>query len=406
MLLYRSHKHYVENVSVIQVCLGDKSVYNDSMKTRIDIDTRTFVRFGLVVIGFGLVILAVYSARTALVILAIAAFLALALNRPVSRLSRLLPGRSRVAATALAYVAVMAVLASIVFLVIPPIVQQSAKFVQTFPNIADTANQQWAGVNHFIDQYDLRDQVNQAANSIKDNTSRLAANAGQAVVTSIGSVFGILTATLLVLVLTFLMLIEGPTWIKRIWSIYKDPTKLEKHQRLASRMYAVFTGYVTGQLTVSAIGAGFAGLAVFIISFVFPSVPANLAMPTAAITFIMSLIPMFGATIGGTIVTLLLAFNSVPAAITYAIYFIAYQQIENNFISPHIQSKKIDLTALAVLTSVTIGLYVFGIAGGIIAIPVAGAVRVLVEEHFGNNKQEREKRTKLIAKAESRDTPS
>ena len=41
------------------------------MKTRIDIDTKTFVRFWLVVIGFGLAILALYNARVALLILGI-----------------------------------------------------------------------------------------------------------------------------------------------------------------------------------------------------------------------------------------------------------------------------------------------------------------------------------------------
>jgi predicted PurR-regulated permease PerM len=149
-------------------------------------------------------------------------------------------------------------------------------------------------------------------------------------------------------------------------------------------MYGVVSGYVTGQLTVSAIGATCAGLFVFIISFIFPDVPKQLAMPTAAITFLLSLIPMFGATIGGIIITLLLALNSIPAAIVYAIYFVVYQQIENSFISPHIQSKKNDLTALMVLGAVTIGLYMFGVIGGIIAIPIAGSIRILIQEFLEN----------------------
>jgi predicted PurR-regulated permease PerM len=155
-------------------------------------------------------------------------------------------------------------------------------------------------------------------------------------------------------------------------------------------MYAVVTGYVTGQLTVSAIGAAAAALAVFILSLIFPVIPGNLAFPTAAITFVLSLIPMFGATIGGVLVALLLAFNNLPAGIIYIIYFIIYQQVENNFISPHIQAKKIDLSALAVLASVTIGIYVFGVVGGIIAIPIAGCIRVLIEEYMTKAARKRE----------------
>ncbi len=357
------------------------------MKVKIEVDTRTFIRFWLVVIGFALVAFAIYSASFPLIILGIALFLALALNIPVSKIAKRLPGKSRVGATALAYVAVVVLLGAVVLLVIPPIVQQTAKFAQSVPTIVDSATTQWQGLRDFIEKYNLQPQVDQAVNSIKTSASGWAGSVGQNVITGIGSLFTFITACILVLVLTFLMLVEGPMWIKRFWSIYNDERKMRKHKEIAGRMYNVFTGYVTGQLTVSAIGATCAGLAVFIISFIFPNVPASLAMPTAAITFVLSLIPMFGAMIGGVLITLLLAFNNVPAALVYIVYFVVYQQLENNFISPHIQSKKIDLSALAVLGAVTIGLFVFGIPGGIIAIPIAGVSRILIEEYIAGRKQ-------------------
>lgn len=368
------------------------------MKVRIDIDTRTFVRFWLVVIGFTLAGLAIYSARTALVIIGVALFLALALNAPVSKIARHLPGRSRAGGTAIAFVAVVALLAAVVTLVIPPIIEQSAKFAQTIPSLVDTAGTRWQGLNSFVDSHSLRPQLDSALASIKENTSSWAANAGGALLTSVGSVASTLTATLLVLVLSFLMLIEGPMWLRRLWGVYNDQDRMQYHKKLLGRMYNVVTGYVTGQLTVSAIGATAAGLSVFVLSLIFKEVPANLAMPTAAITFVLSLIPMFGATIGGVIVTLLLAFNSVTAAVIYVIFFVLYQQIENNFISPNIQAKKIDLSALAVLASVTIGLYVFGVAGGIIAIPIAGCVRVLVEDYLERARRNRIESEKPITK--------
>jgi predicted PurR-regulated permease PerM len=354
------------------------------MRTQIEIDTRTFVRFWLVVIGMGLAILLIYNARVALMILGVALFLALALNGPVSKISRRLPGKSRVGATAIAYVIVVALLGAFVFLLIPPVVQQTAGFIQTAPSLLDSASTPLKGLNNFVDQYELRPQVDSAIASAKENAAGWASNVGKGLITGIGSIFSFFAATLLVLVLTFLMLIEGPMWMKRIWGVYRDKKKMEKHRRVAGKMYTVVTGYITGQLTVSTIGAVTAGLAVFILSLIFPQVEAGLAMPTAAITFLLSLIPMFGATIGGTIITLLLALNSLPAAIIYAIFFIVYQQIENNFISPHIQSKRINLSALMILSAVTIGLYMFGIVGGIIAIPIAGSIRILVEEFLEN----------------------
>src|SRR5690606_6811671 len=142
----------------------------------------------------------------------------------------------------------------------------------------------------------------------------------------------------------------------------------------------------------------FAGLFVFALSFVFKEVDPNLAMPTAAITFILSLIPMFGATIGGILIAVLLALNSIPAAIIYAVFFVVYQQIENNFIAPHIQAKRIDLTPLMVLGAVTIGLYMFGVIGGIIAIPIAGSIRVLIEEYVVNRRNQNSPDKRLPAK--------
>jgi predicted PurR-regulated permease PerM len=356
------------------------------MKTRIDIDTHVFVRFWLVVLGLVLVALAIYSARVALLILGISLFLALALNIPVSKIARRLPGKSRVGATAISYLVVVILLGAVMFLVVPPIVQQTAKFIQTVPTIVDNATSQVHGLREFMSKYDLQPQVDQALKSINDSASSWAGNVGQNVLAGIGSIFSFFTAAILILVLTFLMLVEGPLWVRRFWSIYSNEPRMMKHKEVAGRMYGVFTGYVTGQLTVSAIDATTAGLVVFILSLIFPTIPSSLAMPTAAIAFVLSLIPMFGATIGGIIITLLLAFNSWPAAIIYIIYFIVYQQIENNFIAPHIQSKKIDLSALAVLGSVTVGLYVFGILGGIIAIPIAGVAKILVEEYIETRK--------------------
>jgi predicted PurR-regulated permease PerM len=366
------------------------------MKTKIDIDTRTFVRFWLVIFGIGLAAFLLFKAQVALIILGVSLFLALALNLPVSKIAKRLPGKSRVGATAIAYVAVIAILGTVIFLVIPPIIQQTAQFAQKVPSVVESATQQWQGLRDFVTQYNLQSQLDTTLASIQNSASQWAGDVGKNVVGSIGSFFSFIAALILVLVLTFLMLVEGPEWVKRLWRLYNDEAKMKKHKRVLSRMYGVFTGYVTGQLTVSTIGATCAGLFVFILGLIF-GFDAGLAMPTAAITFLLSLIPMFGATIGGVIITLLLALNSIPAAIIYVVYFVIYQQIENNLISPNIQAKRIDLSALMILAAVTIGLYMFGVVGGIIAIPIAGSVRILIEE-FLEHRRNPEKQPPKVEK--------
>lgn len=368
------------------------------MKVRIEIDTKTFVRFWLVVIGFGLAGLMIYASREALMIIGTALFLALALNYPVKKIAGWLPGKSRLGGTALAFTSLIVFLIAMVWFVAPPIVQQSAKFAATIPALVDQANEQWHGVGRFIDENGLREQVDTAAENVKQQAAGIATKVGTNILSSFGSLASFIASLFLVIVLAFLMLLEGPEWMRRIWGLYNDQEKMIHHRRLADKVYNVVTGYINGQLTVSGIGSLVAGLFVFGMSFFVAEIDANLAMPTILLTFVLSLIPMFGATLAGGLVTLLLALNSITAAIVYLVFFIIYQQIENNFISPAIQAKKVELSALAVLVAVTVGLYVSGLVGVVVAIPVAGTIKVFLEDYLERAKQERVEQEKPLKK--------
>ena len=368
------------------------------MKVRIEIDTKTFVRFWLVVIGFGLAGLMIYASREALMIIGTALFLALALNYPVKKIAGWLPGKSRLGGTALAFTSLIVFLIAMVWFVVPPIVQQSAKFAATIPALVDQANEQWHGVGRFIDENGLREQVDTAAENVKQQAAGIATKVGTNILSSVGSLASFIASLFLVIVLAFLMLLEGPEWMRRIWGLYNDQAKMKHHRRLADKVYNVVTGYINGQLTVSGIGSLVAGLFVFGMSFFVTEIDANLAMPTILLTFVLSLVPMFGATLAGGLVTLLLALNSITAAIVYLVFFIIYQQIENNFISPAIQAKKVELSALAVLVAVTVGLYVSGLVGAVVAIPVAGTIKVFLEDYLERAKHERVEQEKPLKK--------
>lgn len=354
-------------------------------RVRIEIDTRTFVRFWLVVIGFVLALGLIYLASKALIIVGVSIFLAMALNPPVSHIAKRLPGKSRIGATALAYVIVVSLLAGFIVLVVPPVIEQSARFAERVPDFIETASTQWAFADDVIDQYGLREQFDEAIAAAQAQANDFAKQLSVAFVTGASAVISAAASTFIVLVMTFLMLMEGPTWLKKFWAVYRDDKRREHHRRVALQMYRVVTGYVNGQLLVAAIGAIAAAVAVLILSAIFP-LPANLAMPIAAIVFITSLIPMFGATIGGVLAAILLAFNDIPAAIFFVIYFVVYQQLENNFISPVVQSRTVDLSAMMVLIALTIGLMLFGVIGGIIAIPIAGCLRVLLIDYLERRK--------------------
>jgi len=359
------------------------------MKTRIEIDTRTFVRFWLVVIGFVLGIGLIYIARDALVTIGIALFLAMALNLPVSYLANRLPGKSRAGATALAFVVVVGLLTGFVLTVVPPVIEQTARFAQNIPETIEGLKGQVVPIDTFVDRYGLRAQYDEALVNFQSQATHFATNLSGSFVGGVSAVLNAAVRTLIILVLTFLMLVEGPMWMQRLWGLYRSPNKLERHRALVHRMYRVVSGYVTGQILVASIAATGSALTVLILSAFFPF-PVNLAMPVAAVVFVGGLIPMFGATIGGIIAIILLALNSFTAAIFFTIYFVIYQQIENNFISPTIQSRTVELSALTVLVAITIGISMFGILGGIVSIPIAGCLRVLLNDYLQHSRKERE----------------
>lgn len=359
------------------------------MKVKIEIDTRTFVRFWLVVIGFGLVGLAIFYSMSALVIIGAALFFAIALSPSVNKVSSYLPSRSRVLSTAISYTAVIAVLGAVMFLAVPPIVEQFAKVTQSFPAWIDSASKQYSGLNDFIVNNHLEGQADKISKSISDSATKYISSIGANIFSTIGSAFSIFTAGILIIVLTFLMLVEGPVWLDRIWSVYNDNARMMRHKKLVKKMYGVVTGYVIGQLSVSAIAGTVSLVSVFILCLIF-GMPANLVIPAATIIFIFSLIPLFGETLGNLLVTLLLLMNNLTAAVIFLIFFILYQQLEANYIAPMIQSKRNNLSALAILVAVTIGIYLFGIIGAIISIPIAGCIRILTEDYFSRMKKARE----------------
>lgn len=373
------------------------------MKVRVDVDTRTFIRLGLVILSFVASIFLVIQAQQPLTIIGIALFLALALNPPVSMIARRLPGRSRTGATAIAYLLVITFLGALLLLVVPPVIEQSSKFASTVPTLIDDVTNQRHFIDDFVKQYGLEEQLNNSIEQAKQQASGVANDIGKVMVNGVTSLLNGAVTLIIILVLAFLMLIEGPQWMDRIWGLYQDPQRLRRHRDVVQKMYRVVVGYVNGQLSVAMIAATGTLLVVLLLSMMF-NLPANLALPLAAIIFLMDLIPMVGATIGAVVVGLVLLLNDTSAAIIFAIYFFIYQQVENNWIGPVIQSKKVELSALSVLVAILIGVALFGFLGAIISIPVAGCLRVLMVDYLRHAELEREEKsiknpvTKLVAK--------
>jgi predicted PurR-regulated permease PerM len=149
--------------------------------------------------------------------------------------------------------------------------------------------------------------------------------------------------------------------------------------KLAEDMYKVVKGFVNGQVTLAALASVLILPALLLLHIGYP-------IALLVIVFICGLIPMIGHTIGAIIVTLVALFHSTSSAIIILAYYILYQQLENYLIQPRIQANTTNMSPLLVFMSLIIGVSFGGLFGGLVAIPVAGCLRIAVLEYLYHQK--------------------
>jgi predicted PurR-regulated permease PerM len=98
------------------------------------------------------------------------------------------------------------------------------------------------------------------------------------------------------------------------------------------------------------------------------------------LVFVLDLIPVIGSTVGGIIVTLVALTVSLPVAIATAVFYAVYRLAEDYLLVPRIIGRTVKLPALAGLVAIVLGGVVMGIIGALIALPVAAAIQLLLEE--------------------------
>ncbi len=352
------------------------------MSRTIEVDTKTLVRFWLVLLGFVLAGLFIYRALTGLIIVGIAIFLAIAIQPLAQRINRFTKKDQSSLSSVLAYVLIIGVVATIIAVVGPVVVGETAQFVGQLPDTFEHSLGGWDGINNFGDSigiHDLQGEITTALETFSDTFLR---DLGNTVMTGVGAVSQITAAVVLTLVLTLLFTIEGPAIMKSFWSIMErrySARNTKSYQRLVQRMAEVIGTYVSRQVLVAILdGCVVVGMVLLLtLAFGFSS---GLALPMGLIAMTLYLIPMFGQIISCGLISLILLFSSPVAAIIFCACYIVYAQIENNFIAPKIQGNALNLPAAMILVAITIGMYTFGLLGAIIAIPIAGCIKVAFEE--------------------------
>lgn len=360
------------------------------MSKLIEADTKTFVKFWSIPVIIFIVLLILDKALTGLIVIGISVFLALALKPLVRKVNNFFTKhfgtekKHQTASAVLAYVIVVVVIGGILAVIGPVVVTETTKFIKQAPEMLETNFGGWDGINEFGRNFGISDLHSEIVNTIDNLSKTLLGQFGTNFMANVGGVADIGMKIVLVLVLTLLFLLEGPMVMEMFWKTISTGEQNKKPvivaKRVLSKMANVISTYVSRQLIVAVIDGCASASIVFVLS-LFTNISSSLAIPMGMITMIFYMIPMFGQFIGGTLVTLVLASTYPLAGVIFAAVYILYAQIENNLIAPKIQGDALNLPAVFILCAVVIGMYMFGLLGAIIAIPIAGCIRVLIDEY-------------------------
>ena len=210
-----------------------------------------------------------------------------------------------------------------------------------------------------------QDVASNAAKAIPEAASALLGLTGSLV----GSVFSIVTLTFL----TLFLLIGLPDF-KRAGLNMLPPSEAQRVERVLDEVTRTISFSLLGNLAISVIAGSVVGVTAVIIGAPFPVV-------LALIVGLFDLIPQVGSMIAAVIVVsiTLAGAGVVPAAIL-AVVILIYQQVENYVIQPVVYRQAIELSGFATIAVVMVGGALMGVIGAILAVPVAGSLKVIFRE--------------------------
>ncbi|MDQ6687885.1 MAG: AI-2E family transporter [Actinomycetota bacterium] len=333
-----------------------------------------------IILGVAAVLGFVLLAQTGLTLIAIALFLALALNPAVEFFQH--RGLSRRLAVAAVYVLAVIGFALLALVFVPPLVTQITHFIDALPGLVHDLTKGRGPLGFLERRYHVVEMVRRATS--KPSSGGLTGVAtpvlgiAKGVVTTVGGI-------VIIGFLTLFMLLEGPEWRRRITGLIPERHR-PSTERIGAGVYKSVSGFVTGNLLASFL-AGVVATVILLI------VGVPYALPLGLFTVLIELIPYLGPAVVTVLLSLVALTTGVVAAIVVFALMLLYHVIEGHTLRPLIYGRALKLSALAVLIAIILGTEIAGILGALAAIPVAGSIQVIISELLDQRSPLRRPRT-------------
>ncbi|WP_406232230.1 AI-2E family transporter [Nocardia sp. NBC_01009] len=271
------------------------------------------------------------------------------------------------AAAAVTLVGFLGLLAGVVALIVPSVVDQAPELAEKSTAGVNKVRDWLQGPPLRIQQEQLDSGVDAIVQRLQSSTERIATG----VFSGVSAATSAIVTLVLVLTLSFFFIKDGPRFMP--WLHNTLGSRTGRHlEEVLSRIWATLGGFIRTQALVSLIDAIFIGAGLVILG-----VP--LALVLAVITFIGGFIPIVGAFVAGALAVLVaLVANGMTTALIVLGIIIAVQQLEGNVLQPVLQSRSMKLHAVFVLLAITAGGSLYGIVGAFLAVPFAAVVAVTI----------------------------
>jgi predicted PurR-regulated permease PerM len=335
-------------------------------KRRTELEVSLSIRTILLVAVVVAVAWALASIASVLLVIFVSTFSVAVLSPVVTAMEERLHWSRRLSSVVLVSAIVIAV-GALLLVVIAAMADAVRGFSDDLPEIVEEARRSELG--SFLNSgSDSLDTLAQHADEITNGVAKVSGGVADVGVSAFSAVMLVLS----VLFLTLFGLVDEPrlrAWIGGL--LYRGDR--DRSLQVADRIVQTTSRYMLGNLAISVICGTVYGVTAAILG-----VPYPLAL--AVIAGILDLIPSIGATIAGIVVSLVALSVSPTVFIVFLIVMVVYQQIENYVLQPTIIGKAAQVSGFTVLASVLAFGALFGLIGAVIAVPIAAALQIVVEE--------------------------
>jgi predicted PurR-regulated permease PerM len=259
--------------------------------------------------------------------------------------------------------AVFAAVAALAAITVPAVIEQVQSLVQHEPQLRQK-------VVEFLARYPATQHLGQTIQGV--HYAELAEKAASNVLEFSTHAVAVIAYFVTAVFLALYIMIDRDRLRGGLFAI----TPRAEHMRLARillKLEKIVGGYIRGQVVTSALMA-----VITFVLLVSCRVPGALAL--AILAGITDVLPFIGGILSvGPAALAALTVNPLTAVVVTAV-LVAYQEFESRFVVPRVYGQTLRLPSAVVVLAVLAGGVLMGIVGALLALPVAAAIIMLVDE--------------------------